>query len=69
MNSIIKELGVIAAGIIGLAIIAVLVSQRANTSQVITAGGNAFSNALTAAVGPVMGGGGLGLGRGSLGVF
>lgn len=56
--------------IVGVAIIAVLVSQRANTAGVLTAGGNAFSNALTAAVSPVTGGGGnspLGVGFGGVG--
>lgn len=48
--------------LVGVAIIAVLVSQRAQTGSVITAGGNAFTNALNAAVSPVTGGSGLGYG-------
>lgn len=43
--------------IVGVAIIAVLVSKNANTSGVLTAGGNAFSSALGAALSPVTGGG------------
>lgn len=45
----------IAAGIIGIAIIAVLVSQKSNTAGVFAAAGGAFSNALSAAVSPVTG--------------
>lgn len=41
--------------IIGVAIIAVLVSQKANTGNVIASLGGAFSNALSAAVSPVTG--------------
>lgn len=43
--------------IVGLATIAVLVSRNANTSGVVTASGNAFSNALAVAESPVTGGG------------
>ncbi|MDE2020001.1 MAG: hypothetical protein KGJ13_06685 [Patescibacteria group bacterium] len=45
----------IAAGIIGIALVAVLVSQRSNTAGVFAAAGGAFSNALSAAVSPVTG--------------
>lgn len=45
----------IAAGVIGLAIIAVLVSNRANTANVLGAAGSAFSNAISAATAPVTG--------------
>jgi hypothetical protein len=45
----------IGGAVIGLAIIAVLVSQRANTANVITAGGNAFSRVIASAVSPVTG--------------
>lgn len=45
--------------IVGLAIIATLVSKNANTSQIIGTTGSAFSNALSAAEGPVLGGFGL----------
>jgi len=68
MDKLLKEFGVIAAGIIGLATIAVLVSRNAQTSQVVTAGGNAFANLINAAVAPVTGGGfggGTGFGGGA----
>jgi PRD1 phage membrane DNA delivery len=45
----------IGTGIIGIAIIAVLVSNKAQTSGVITSAGQAFANDLTAAVAPVSG--------------
>lgn len=47
----------ITAGIIGLATIAVIVSNNAQTSQVLNAGGSAFAAVLKAATGPVFGGG------------
>jgi len=51
--------GIIAiiTAIIGVAIIAVLVSGQAQTGAVLTAGGNAFSGILKAAVSPVTGAG------------
>lgn len=45
----------IAAAIVGVALIAVLVSQRSNTAGVFAAAGGAFSNAVSAAVSPVTG--------------
>ena len=53
MNRFGEILVTIATGIIGLAIVAVIVSQRANTANVLTAGGNAFSGLIKAAVAPV----------------
>lgn len=44
--------------IIGVAIVAVLVSKNAATGSVLTAGGNAFSQVLGTAVSPVTGGSG-----------
>lgn len=41
--------------IIGVAIVAVLVSPKANTGQVLTAGGSAFSGVLGTALSPVTG--------------
>lgn len=68
MNNIMKEIGVIAAGIIGLAIIAVLVSRNAQTGNVITSAGRAFSGAIGAAVAPVTGNSSIGsFGAGNLG--
>lgn len=49
----------IATAIIGVAIIALLVSRNANTSGVIGAAGSAFAGALGVAESPVTGGGGL----------
>lgn len=46
----------VAVAIVGLAIIATLVSKNANTANILTAGGRSFSGALTAAEGPVLGG-------------
>lgn len=50
--------GIVSIGmaLIGVAIIATLVSQRAATANVLTAAGNAFGNAIGAAVSPVTGG-------------
>jgi hypothetical protein len=54
-DQLIASVVTVLTAIVGVAIIAVLVSQKANTSQVITSGGNAFSNALATAEGPVTG--------------
>jgi PRD1 phage membrane DNA delivery len=43
------------ASVIGLAMVAVLVSQNAQTSTVITGAGTALSGIITAAVSPVAG--------------
>jgi hypothetical protein len=48
---------VIITAIIGVAIVAVLVSRQADTANVLTAGGKAFSSILQTAVSPVTGGG------------
>ena len=45
----------IATAIVGIAIIAVLVSNRASTASVISAATSGFANDLTAAVAPVTG--------------
>ena len=45
----------VAVAIVGVAIIAVLVGSNARTSQVVSSLGSAFSGALNAAEGPVMG--------------
>lgn len=55
MNNIVEPLVTIAGGVIGLAIIAVLVSKNAQTSQVAGSVGSAFSNVLSAAEAPVTG--------------
>lgn len=43
------------AGVIGLAMVAVLVSKSANTSSVISSSGSALSSVISAAVSPVSG--------------
>ena len=49
----------VATAIVGLAVIATLVSRNANTSGVITAASTGFSGAIRAATGPVTGSSGL----------
>lgn len=61
-DRLLSSLLTIATGIIGLAVVATLVSRNAQTSQVIGAGGSAFSGALAAAEAPVTGGSTLGVG-------
>lgn len=57
------QLVVVLTGIIGVAMLAVLVSNNAQTPAVINAGGNALTNFLKTAVSPVTGGGGNGVGQ------
>jgi hypothetical protein len=59
-DQLIASVVTVLTAIIGVAIIAVLVSKNANTTGVITAGGSAFSGALGTALSPVTGGGGFG---------
>lgn len=73
MNQTVQSLVAVLSAIIGLAIIAVLVSRNAQTSSVISSAGAAFANDLSAAVAPVTGasaqintGGGSGFGGFSL---
>lgn len=54
-DQLISSAVTVATAIIGLAIIAVLVSKNANTSGVIGTTGSAFSQALSAAEAPVTG--------------
>lgn len=56
MDNIWSGIVTILVAIIGVATLAVIVSKNANTSGVISAGGSAFSQALSAAVSPVSGG-------------
>lgn len=61
MSKLIGEAAGILALIIGVAMLAVLVSNNAQTAKVVTASGNAFSNILGTALSPVTGrGAGLG---------
>ena len=55
MDEMIKAAVTIATAIIGLAILAVLVSSRGQTPAVIQSLGGAFSQSLTAAEAPVLG--------------
>lgn len=68
MNTTVNALVTIATGVLGVAILALLVSKKANTAGVIGAGGSAFSNALGVALSPVTGAGNMiGNGNGILG--
>lgn len=51
MNDIMKDISGIALALIGLATLAVLVSQRNQTANVIGAAGNAFTRSLSTAMG------------------
>lgn len=55
MDETIRAVVTIATAIVGLAVLSVLVSSRANTAGVIGAAGRAFSGSLVAAEGPVLG--------------
>lgn len=57
MRSTTEAIVSILVAIVGVATLAVLVSKNANTANVLTAGGKAFSGALSAATAPVTGGG------------
>lgn len=60
MNRIGEEIATIAVAIVGVAILAILVSKKADTGNVITAAGKAFSGALGVAISPVTGSAGVG---------
>lgn len=60
MNQITESLVTIGVAIIGLATLAVIVSNRANTANVISSGASGFAHILGAAVSPVTGGLGYG---------
>jgi len=55
MNELTNAVVTIATAIVGVAILSVLVSKNANTAGVLSAGGSAFAQALSAATGPVTG--------------
>jgi cephalosporin-C deacetylase-like acetyl esterase len=59
MNRVGEEIATIAVAIVGVAILAVLVSKKADTANVIGAAGKAFGGALGVAVSPVTGGAGI----------
>lgn len=75
MNNSFAQFLVLLGGIVTVAIIAVIVSQKSNTSNVISAFFGGFSNSIEAAVSPVTGqqaaplqSGGLNLGLNNLGI-
>lgn len=55
MRDLLEPIVGIASLIVGVAIVAVLVSSRSNTAGVLQAAGSAFSNALGVATAPVTG--------------
>lgn len=55
MGKVWEPIVTIATAIVGVAILAVLVSRNAQTPAVLAAAGGAFSNALSTAVSPVTG--------------
>lgn len=63
-DNLITSVVTVLTAIIGVAIIAILVSKQANTAGVIGAGGNAFSGILGTAISPLRGGGFTGGGAG-----
>ena len=52
-DKLINGIITVAVAIVGLAIAAVIFSNNAKTTDVITSSGNAFANIIKAAVGPV----------------
>lgn len=56
MNELWSGVVTILTAIVGVAILAVIVSKNSNTSGVISAGGSAFAQDIGAAVSPVTGG-------------
>ena len=64
-ETLITSVVTVLMAIVGVAIIAVLVSKNANTSNVIGATGQAFSGSLATALSPVTGGGGFNFGGGA----
>ena len=72
MDKLTESIVTIIVGITGLAILAVIVSNRSNTAGVLGAFFGGYSQAISAAVSPVTGGGGYGsntLGRFSTGQY
>lgn len=63
-DHIVGSIVTVLTALIGVAIIAVIVSNNANTTNVISSAGNAFANDLSAALSPVTGGSGFTGGHG-----
>ena len=57
MKGIGEQITAVLVAVIGVAILAVIVSKNANTASVLSAGGKAFAQILGAAESPVSGGG------------
>lgn len=55
MGNASEQIVTVAVAIVGVAILAVLVSRNSNTAQVIKSAGDAFSGALGVAVSPITG--------------
>ena len=55
-SNVMGQIATVLTAIVGVAILAVLVSRNSQTPTVIKEFGNAFSNSLRAATGPVTGG-------------
>jgi hypothetical protein len=55
MNQMVGSVVTILLAIVGVAILAVLVSKQSNTTGVIQAGASGFSNALATAISPISG--------------
>ncbi len=65
MSEFMKEISTIALAIVGIAILAVLVSRNAQTPSVIQSAASGFSQSILAAESPVTGSGGYSGGYGS----
>ncbi len=63
MNNVLEPFVTIATAIVGVAILAVIVSRNADTANVLQAAGGAFGTAINAATAPVTGGIGVNLGN------
>lgn len=55
MSGATEQVVTVAVAIVGVAILAVIVSKQSNTAQVISAAGSAFSGGLATALGPITG--------------
>jgi hypothetical protein len=57
MNELTSMITAIGLAIVGVAVLAVIVSKNSNTTGVISATGSAFSQSLATALSPIVGGG------------
>lgn len=58
MSNAMEQVVTVAVAIVGVAILAVVVSRNSDTANVIKSAGNAFSSSLAVAVSPITGGSG-----------